>query len=125
MVGSFLMKILYLEDHEFFASEVIEYLEEEGHEVHFASSYQQAIDALKKEEKFDCSFLDVILQNGKTGVLFANEFGPQLGRVMFITGCPDKMTLNAIKEYSSASKSYSIWEPIETFMEGGSPHIES
>jgi hypothetical protein len=44
---------------------------------------------------------------------------------MFITGCPDKITLDTISGYSSASKSYSIWNAIEEFMNGGNPQIEN
>lgn len=118
------MKIFYLEDHEFFASEVIEYLEEKGHEVYYATCYKQAQSMIKKGGNFDCSFLDVILQNGKTGILFAEEYKENLGRVMFITGTPDKSTLEAIERYSSASKLFTIYDKIDEFLNGGNPIID-
>lgn len=119
------MKILYLEDHEFFASEIIEFLEDEGHDVHYASNYSDAEKiVLEQEDPFDCSLLDVILQNGKTGILFAEEYGDALGRIMFITGTPDKATLDAMEKYSSASKMFLIWDKIDCFINGGCPKIE-
>jgi len=119
------MKILYLEDHEFFASEIIEFLEEEGHEVFYATNYNDAEKLVhEQDDPFDCSLLDVILQNGKTGILFAEEYGDKLGRIMFITGTPDKATLDAMDKYSSASKMFLIWDKIDFFISGGCPKIE-
>lgn len=117
------MKIFYLEDHTFFASEVIEYLQEEGHEVHYAVSYKEAQEVVNNGP-FDCTLLDVILQNGKTGILFAEEYADQLGRIMFITGTPDKSTLNAMSRYSSASKLFLIYDKLEEFLSGGNPKID-
>lgn len=118
------MKIFYLEDHEFFASEVIEYLIEEGHDVHYAVSYKEAERIISKEGPFECSLLDVLLQNGKTGVLLAEEHGDELGRKMFITGTPDKSFLDAIEKHCSASKYHVIYDKIEEFLAGGSPKID-
>lgn len=118
------MKIFYLEDHKFFASEVIEYLEEEGHEVFYSASYDEAEYIVKCHSPFDCSLLDVILQNGKTGILFAEEYADELGRIMFITGTPDKSTLDAMERYSSASKLFLIWDKIESFLNGDEPKID-
>lgn len=113
------MKIFYLEDHKFFASEVIEYLEDEGHEVYYAASYDEAETLVKMGAPFDCALLDVILQNGKTGILFADEYKKDLGRIMFITGTPDKSTLNAMSRYCSASKLFTIYDKIDEFLKGG------
>ena len=118
------MKIFYLEDHKFFASEVIEYLQELGHEVHYAVSYKEAEYIVESHGPFDCSFLDVLLQNGKTGVLLAEEYNDKLGRIMFITGTPDKSFLNAIEQHCSASKFFLIYDKIDEFLAGGYPKID-
>ena len=118
------MRILYLEDHTFFASEIIEYLEEDmGYDVVHKDSWESVKESLERGERFDISILDVILKNGKTGVQVAETWTTQLGRILFITGCTDEATIKAIDSYSSISKLTQVWEPLIHFIKGGNPKI--
>jgi len=111
------MKILFLEDHEFFASEIIEYIDEDTqHEVYYAKTYKQAEKLLEEHKYFDASILDVILQNGKTGLLFAETYDNRLGDILFVTGCTDNITLNAMKKYEYVAKLDIIWEKLNKFL---------
>lgn len=113
------MKILILEDHAFFASEIIEYFQEDTEiEGVYAKSYKEAIAAIEKHKKFDFSILDVILQNGKTGIDVARLHKEELGTIMFLTGCCDTTTLNALQEYIVVSKLEIIWPKLEQFIKG-------
>jgi CheY-like chemotaxis protein len=113
------MKILLLEDHAFFASELIEYFQEDTvWEVVYAKSYKEAITAIETHKKFDFSILDVILQNGKTGLDVAKLHKEELGSIMFLTGCCDATTLNALQEYIVVSKLEVIWPKLESFFKG-------
>ena len=118
------MKIFFCDDHQFYSSEPIEDLEDKGHDVYYAKSYKDAENVIAKHGPFDCSFLDIILQNGKTGILLAKEYERDLGRIMFITGTPDKSALEAIERYSSASKLFTIYDKIDEFLNGGNPVID-
>lgn len=111
------MKILLLEDHTFFASEIIEFFEEEtDYEIVYAKSYKEAIAAIDKHKKFDYAILDVILQNGKTGLDVARLYGDKLGNIMFLTGCCDNATLEALSEFIVVSKLDVIWPKLELFL---------
>lgn len=112
------MKILYLEDHEFFASEIIEYIEEDTqHDVYYAKTYQEAEKLLQEHKSFDASILDVILQNGKTGLLLAETYDARLGKIMFVTGCTDNITINAISKYKHIAKIEVIWDKLNEFLD--------
>lgn len=117
------MKILQLEDHPFFANEVTEYLVEKGHEVVFTESWEQAEIVMMSGAKFDACILDVVLKNGKTGLHFAEKWKEKIGRPLFITGCVDEVTINAVNTYSAISKLTVIWNALDDFLAGGSPKI--
>ena len=120
------MKILILDDHSFYANEINEYLTEMGYKVFFAKNYHDGELITRKYGPFDISLLDVILQNGKTGIGFANINEDKLGRIMFITGCNDKTTVEAITNntrYASASKQNNIWKPLKAFLNGATPKM--
>lgn len=111
------MKILYLEDHEFFASEILEYIAEETpHEVYYAKTYKEAEQLLESHKKFDAAILDVILQNGKTGLLFAENYEEKLGDILFVTGCNDNITKNALSKYKNIAKMDVIWGNLQKFL---------
>ena len=113
------MKILYLEDHHFFAEEIIEYLEDDlEYEVAYADSWESVKAILDTGVVFDISILDVILKNGKTGVQVAQHWEPQLGKIIFLTGCSDDATHKAIEKYSVISKLHTVWEPLNSFLNG-------
>lgn len=119
------MKIFYLEDHEFYAEDVIALLQKEGHEVTYVSNFKDCVEILKNN-KFDCSILDVILQNGKTGLQLAEDYKNNLGRIMFLTGCVDKATLDTvISRYPSANKLFNSVGKIKEFLKGGYPTIDN
>jgi DNA-binding response OmpR family regulator len=110
------MKILLLEDHSFFASELVEYFNEDTKfEVVYVKSYKEAVAAIDTHTYFDYSILDVILQNGKTGIDIAKSYAPQLGKIMFLTGCTDQATLGALRNYIVVSKLEVIWPKLELF----------
>lgn len=117
------MKILIVDDHTFYVKELQEKLKEDGYEVLYAKNYIEA-ESLIMNNTFDASFLDIILQNGKTGIHLAEKYGKKLGRIMFVTGCTDETTIRTISnKYASASKMTSIWVPLATFLNGGKPSI--
>lgn len=119
------MKVFYLEDHEFYAEDVIALLQKEGHDVVYASSYKECLDILENET-FDCAILDVILQNGKTGLQLAEDYGDKLGRIMFLTGCVDKATIDTVvSRYPSANKLFNSVGKIREFLKGGKPTIDN
>lgn len=99
------MNILYLEDHNFYGDEMYKSICKISsiYKVDYATSYSQAKE-LMKNKKYDISLLDVILQNGKTGIHFAEEFTKQLGKILFITGCNDELTLKALQHYTYIPK---------------------
>jgi DNA-binding NarL/FixJ family response regulator len=110
------MKLLLLEDHNFFASELVEYFSEETKfELVYAKSYKEAVAAIETHGYFDYSILDVILQNGKTGIDVAKTYAPKLGKIMFLTGCTDQATLGALRDYIVVSKLEVIWPKLELF----------
>jgi DNA-binding NarL/FixJ family response regulator len=110
------MKVLLLEDHSFFASDLIEYFKEEtDFELTHVKTYKEAMAALSKN-KYDFSILDVILQNGKTGLDVAKASHGKLGKIMFLTGCCDSTTLEALREYVVVSKLELIWPKLEMFL---------
>lgn len=118
--------VLLVEDHSYFASEIRDYLESDcGYKVIYAANYADACRAVKRYGPFKFSFLDILLQNGKTGVDLVERYEQELGRVMFITGCVDETILNKIAEHASASKLQEIWPQLEDFLEGGMPRINS
>ena len=120
------MKILLLEDHAFYGDEIYEALCDAGHEVFYARNYKQGVEGVSKT-KFDCSVLDIILQNGNTGLSFAKDFEDRLGRVFFVTGCEDSATLEAITnnpKYASATKGYNVYRSLKEFLDGGTPTIK-
>lgn len=113
------MKALLLEDHSFFGDEIKEYLVEEHKcDVSHAHTYDEAIKLIKEHGPFEFSFLDILLQNGRTGIDIVNAFEKDLGKVLFVTGCVGDETLDRIKQYNSVSKLHEIWPKIESFLGG-------
>jgi len=113
------MKILLLEDHAFFASELVEYFKEETtFEVVYVKSYKEAVEAMEKHKSFDYAILDVILQNGKTGLDIAKAYKDKLGSIMFLTGCCDHTTLSTLREFIVVSKLEIIWPKLDQFFKG-------
>lgn len=113
------MKILCLEDHQFYAGEIIEQLREQKHDVDYADSWEDAERLMKNGKIYDVSILDVILKNGKTGVLFAEKWNENLGRILFITGCIDDITIKTVNKWSAISKMGIVWKKLEHFLSGG------
>jgi response regulator of citrate/malate metabolism len=111
------MKILYLEDHQFFGDTVIESLKQRFPDAVFdcASSYNSAKSLIEKNN-YDFSLLDVILQNGKTGIQFAETYKNKLGNILFITGCIDQTTLDTLKKYNYINKDLEVIESVEKFI---------
>ena len=111
------MKILYLEDHAFFGDSVNEALHEDfpNHTVDYATTYLQA-EALISKNNYDISVLDVILQNGKTGIHFAEKYNKNLGKILFVTGCKDELTLKALDKYTTISKQPHVLDAIKKFI---------
>lgn len=119
------MKILYLEDHEFYAVDILKLLRKLGHEVFWCKSYKEFKEQIENQT-FDCSILDMILQNGKTGLELAETYSDILGRIMFLTGCVEKATLDTIiDKYPSANKMIIPREKIKQFLDGGYPKISN
>lgn len=113
------MKIFYLEDHNFFAIEILEFLRETlKFDVTYVETWEQAKKVLESGETFDVSLLDVILTNGKTGVQVAQHWESQLGRIAFITGCIDETTLKAIENYHYINKLLPVWDNLTEFLLG-------
>ena len=111
------MRILYLEDHEFFAGEIIDYVvNDTPHDIFYAKTYKEAEYLIEKHGSFDCSILDVILQNGKTGILLAETYKDILGDIMFVTGCNDTITLKALENYKYVAKMKVIWDDLDDFL---------
>jgi DNA-binding response OmpR family regulator len=117
-------RIFILEDHTFYASEIVEYLSK-TYEVVYAQSYKEAEVILKDNVKFDFSILDVILKNGKTGIDIVNIYHKKLGDVLFLTGCIDNVTIGLIEKYKSAHKMHFYIDDIVDVIEGKvNPKIE-
>lgn len=111
------MKILYLEDHAFFGDSVIDILLTDfpEHSIDYATSYASA-EILMRNNKYDISILDVVLQNGKTGIHFAENYTVALGKVLFITGCKDELTLKALEKYNYINKDLRVIKVIKEFI---------
>lgn len=107
------LKVFYLEDHEFFSVDIIEYLQEAGHQVYYAKTYAEAEKLVEKVGSFDVSIVDVILQNGKTGIHFVSKYEPILGKIFFLTGCIDQPTIDKISKWKYASKREFDWEMLD------------
>ena len=110
------LKVFYLEDHEFFSVDIIEYLLE-NHEVYYAKTYLEAEKLIEKHKNFDVSIVDVILQNGKTGIHFVSKYEGSLGKIMFLTGCVDQLTLDKLSKWEVASKREVIWDKLDKLLE--------
>jgi DNA-binding NarL/FixJ family response regulator len=111
------MKILYLEDHSFFGDSVRDILVEDypQHQIDYVTNYANAVNIMK-ENKYDISILDVILQNGKTGIHFAEKFTPYLGKILFVTGCKDELTIKALEKYEYVNKDLKVISTIREFI---------
>lgn len=111
------MKILYLEDHAFFGDSIIAILKKDfpQHTYDYATSYIQAVEMMKNN-KYDVSILDVILQNGKTGIHFAENYTKDLGHILFVTGCKDDLTLKALEKYNHVAKDITVLSDIKSFI---------
>ena len=111
------MKILYLEDHAFFGDSVYEILCQDfpEHKIDYATGYNEAEGLMDKN--YDMSILDVVLKNGKTGIHFAEKFNKKLGKIIFVTGCKDELTLKALEKYNFVNKDIKVLDIIENFIE--------
>lgn len=111
------MNILYLEDHAFFGDSVYEILNEDckEHHIDYATGYDQA-EALMATKKYDISLLDVILKNGKTGIHFVEKFKPNLGNILFVTGCKDEPTIKTLEKYNYTNKDIKVLQVIKEFI---------
>lgn len=111
------MNILYLEDHAFFGDSIHEALHEDfpNHTIDYATTYVQA-ESLTLKNNYDISVLDVILQNGKTGIHFVEKYSNKLGKVLFVTGCKDDLTLKALEKYNNISKKPYVFDEIKKFI---------
>ena len=110
------LKVLYLEDHEFFSIDIIEYIKESGHEVFYAKTYAEAESLMENNKSFNAAIIDVILQNGKTGIHFVTKHEADLGKIMFLTGCIDQPTLDKLSKWGVASKRDIIWDRIDILL---------
>ncbi len=117
-------KILILEDHKFYIKEIIDELQDQGYTIDHATRYQQAEELIQKNT-YDFAILDVILQNGKTGLHFAEKYSSKINKITFLTGCVDDVTLDAITRtpHASMMKGPTIWDTLEEFLAGGVPKI--
>jgi len=111
------LKVLYLEDHEFFSVDIIEYIKETDNMLFYAKTYAEAEKLIEEHKNFDVSIIDVILQNGKTGIHFVTKHEGNLGEIMFLTGCIDQPTLDKLSKWRVASKREIIWEKIDKLFE--------
>lgn len=107
------LKVLYLEDHDFYSIDIIDYIKDEHHEVYYAKTYAEAEHLMETHKEFDVSIVDVILQNGKTGIHFVTKYENRLGKIMFLTGCVDQLTLDKISKWNVASKRYMEWDKLD------------
>jgi CheY-like chemotaxis protein len=117
------MKILLLEDHTFFAKEIIGYIKmfiDKGNlDIHYASNYKEADALLATHKDFQYTILDVQLQNGRNGIEFADKNKNNIGKILFITGCVEPEVLNTLesKKYQYISKQSLLWAPLTKFLE--------
>ena len=111
------MKILYLEDHAFFGDSIRDILKEDfpQHEIYYATNYANA-EAMMRDNKYDISILDVVLQNGKTGIHFAEKYTKFLGKILFVTGCKDEPTIKALEKYNYINKDLKVLSVIRDFI---------
>ena len=114
------LKVFYLEDHEFFSVDILEYLKELNHEVFYAKTYDEAERLINQHKNFDVSIVDVILQNGKTGIHFVTKYEGNLGKIMFLTGCVDQPTLDKLAKWEVVSKRETIWDKMDTILDTAS-----
>ena len=110
------LNVFYLEDHQFFSVDIIEYLSE-NHNVFYAKTYAEAEKLIEEHKNFDASIIDVILQNGKTGIHFVTKYEGNLGNIMFLTGCVDQPTLDKLSKWEVASKRDVIWDKLDKLLE--------
>lgn len=111
------LKVFYLEDHVFFSEDILEYLKELDHEVFYAKTYNEAVQLIEEHKNFDVSLIDVILQNGKTGIHFVTKYEGSLGKIMFLTGCVDQPTLDKLSKWEVANKRDTIWDKLDKLLE--------
>jgi DNA-binding response OmpR family regulator len=111
-------KIFYLEDHAFYANVIIPRLKKQGYEVTHCLTYKSAEEAMSGSAKYDYALLDVVLTNGKTGIHFAEKYEKAFEKILFITGCRDTQTIEALinKGWNSVSKQYEIWDDLKDFL---------
>jgi DNA-binding NarL/FixJ family response regulator len=111
------MNILYLEDHNFFGDSINQILKEDypEHNIFYATTYAQAEEFMRKHS-FKISILDVVLQNGKTGIHFVEKYSSSLGGILFVTGCKDESTLKALEKYNHIEKNIEVLNNIKQFI---------
>lgn len=107
------MRFFILDDHEFYCNDIIDYLKEKGQEVFFAQTYQDACKIISKIDRIDVSFIDIILNNGKTGLHFLSLWEYKLGTVFILTGCVDAHTLDKVKKWKVIQKADNILDIID------------
>jgi DNA-binding response OmpR family regulator len=106
------LNVLFLEDHEFFSEDIVEYFKDEGHKVTHAKTYADAVKAVENNN-YDVSIIDVILQNGKTGIHFVSNFQDKLGTVRFLTGCIDQPTIDKISKWGYYNKRDEVFTKLD------------
>ena len=117
------MKILFLEDHSFFAKEIIDYIqlflnEKSEIDIYYANTYKEAVALLEKHKNFDRAILDVQLQNGRNGIEFADMNRSKIGKILFMTGCIEPQILGTLEEkkYQYISKQALLWDTLTKFI---------
>ena len=97
------MKVLLLEDHMFCAEMMCDLFKDRKIEIIHASNYNAGIKAWEKEE-FDFAILDILLQNGRTGLEFYHQIMKESIPIFFLTGCIDDITLDQVNGYKVIQK---------------------
>lgn len=113
------MRFFILDDHEFYCQDIIEYLKEKGQEVFYAKTYKEANELISTLDKIDVSFIDIILNNGKTGLHFLSLWEYKLGNIFILTGCVDANTLDKVKKWKVIQKADNILNIIDEIISQG------
>ncbi len=121
------MRVLIVEDDFFVGSLVEDQLKEDGHEVVGRVSSASAARGLVAESQPDLMLVDIHLDDGETGCVFAHEMREKLNiPTIFITGSPAKArecddALGVlVKPFAAASVSAAL-DAAEVIAAGGAP----
>ncbi|MCS7317589.1 MAG: hypothetical protein NZZ41_04660 [Candidatus Dojkabacteria bacterium] len=113
------MRFLILDDHEFYCRDLIEYITLAKQEVYFAKNFREGVEIMEKNPSlvFDVSFIDIILNNGKTGLHFISRYESRLGKIIILTGCIDDNTLETVKKWEVINKADNVLEKLDDIFE--------